>query len=874
MTKRFGILLVGVFFLLQLVCTGASTYFVYTQLRPASDPGWYMSPDTGRPLITSVDEGGPGAALRRGDEIVALDGEPLTSSLQILQLFSRLEPGGSYRVTVRRDGQMVEMALRSRPVPFSVAAPANLARLLFPTIFLITGLAVFVLKPDDKQALLLALMFGTFIGLFQPLPSGWGPGWLTGLIAVMYPVSSFFFPVFAHFFLVFPETSPLLRRFPRLGAGLYLPHLLTFFLYFASVAVLQAAAAGALARWEARLAPLARLGVGFVLVYVVGGLASVFVSYRQAGRLARRKLRIVVAGGIAGFLPLLLLLGASLVFGAEKVDLIGPWVYFTVVFAFLLFPLSFAYAIVRHQVIPVRLMIRRSVRYVLVSQGSIVLEVVMAGLAVSLVLGMVFTRLRTTSAWVVGVVSAGVAVLVWNLTTYLHHRYLAPVIDRRFFRRAYNAQQTLSELGQELRTVPDLRALTALVSAKVQEVLQTESAVCFLRDEAAGDYLASDRPGLRLAREDYVVRRLREVAQPLSVDFADAKSWARALVGAGDPARRREGELLAGLGPALLLPIAAKDQLLGILAVGPRLGDLPFSRLDRQLLMAVAWQTALAIENAELIRQRAEEERLAHELQFATEVQRRLFPQRPPEVAALELAGVCHPARGIGGDYYDFLVLGEGRVGIAVADVSGKGLSAALLMSVIQASLRVQAAGATALSDGLTGLASSMNRLLYESTDASHYATFFYALFDEGARRLSYVNAGHNPPMLFRAAEGVTLRTEAHPAGGAVQAAAAESICLLARGGPVIGLLESCDYEHETIEVRSGDVLVAYTDGVSEAQSPEGDEFGERRLAELAAAHTHLPAAELRDRIVAGVRAWVRDAPQYDDMTLVVVKVR
>jgi phosphoserine phosphatase RsbU/P len=107
-----------------------------------------------------------------------------------------------------------------------------------------------------------------------------------------------------------------------------------------------------------------------------------------------------------------------------------------------------------------------------------------------------------------------------------------------------------------------------------------------------------------------------------------------------------------------------------------------------------------------------------------------------------------------------------------------------------------------------------------------------------------------------------------------VQAAAAESICLLARGGPVIGLLESCDYEHETIEVRSGDVLVAYTDGVSEAQSPEGDEFGERRLAELAAAHTHLPAAELRDRIVAGVRAWVRDAPQYDDMTLVVVKVR
>jgi sigma-B regulation protein RsbU (phosphoserine phosphatase) len=293
--------------------------------------------------------------------------------------------------------------------------------------------------------------------------------------------------------------------------------------------------------------------------------------------------------------------------------------------------------------------------------------------------------------------------------------------------------------------------------------------------------------------------------------------------------------------------------------------------------MAVAWQMALAIENAQLVHQRAEEERLAHELKFAAEVQRRLFPQCPPTVAALDLCGVCHPARGVGGDYYDFLALGNGLLGIAVADVSGKGMSAALLMSVVQASLRVQATTAAGVNGQLTELVASMNRLLYQSTDASHYATFFYALFDERARRLSYVNAGHNPPMLFRRGRRVSAHTVGEGSSGAASpepGLVREPFYPLARGGPVIGLLEDCAYEHEMIELQPGDVPVAYTDGVSEAQNPEGDEFGEARLAEVIAAHAHLSAEELRDRIVAGLRAWVCDAPQYDDLTLVVMKVK
>jgi sigma-B regulation protein RsbU (phosphoserine phosphatase) len=295
--------------------------------------------------------------------------------------------------------------------------------------------------------------------------------------------------------------------------------------------------------------------------------------------------------------------------------------------------------------------------------------------------------------------------------------------------------------------------------------------------------------------------------------------------------------------------------------------------------MMVAWQMAFAIQNAVLVQQITEEERLRHELDIATSVQRRLFPECPPKVDRLDLAGVCHPAGGVGGDYYDFLVLEEGVVGIAVADVAGKGISAALLMSTVQASLRSQA---PAVNGRLTDLVSSMNELLHRSTDASSYATFFYAQFDERTGRLTYVNAGHNPPLLARA--GILSRVH-----GVLHAAAAThgsnaspgdpqtdtyDLSELTSGGPVIGAFQNCVYEQETIEMSSGDLLVAYTDGVTEALNPNDEEFGEQRLRTLVATSAQLSADQISDLIVDRIRGWCSDRPLHDDLTLVVMKVK
>jgi sigma-B regulation protein RsbU (phosphoserine phosphatase) len=247
-------------------------------------------------------------------------------------------------------------------------------------------------------------------------------------------------------------------------------------------------------------------------------------------------------------------------------------------------------------------------------------------------------------------------------------------------------------------------------------------------------------------------------------------------------------------------------------------------------------------------RQQVESER-RREMSMAAEAQRRLFPECVPQRQGLELYGMCQPARDVGGDYYDFIELDQHRTAIAIADVEGKGMSAALLMSVVQASLRSHT---RAQGTSLTELINSTSELLRNSTGAQNYATIFYAQFDETTRALTYLNAGHNPPLLFRG----------------------KSIERLTMGGRVIGLFEDSIYDEGVVELQTGDLLLAFTDGITEAFNPDGEEFGEERLEDFVLAHTHLPATELGEKIIETVRLWRGIAPQHDDLTLVIMRVK
>ena len=258
-----------------------------------------------------------------------------------------------------------------------------------------------------------------------------------------------------------------------------------------------------------------------------------------------------------------------------------------------------------------------------------------------------------------------------------------------------------------------------------------------------------------------------------------------------------------------------------------------------------------------LLRESQEKSRLESELEIAREVQRQLFPQVIPSVGGLELYGVCKPARTVSGDYYDFIELDGNRVGLVLGDISGKGISAALLMASIQSSLRAQfynglsrpsVAGAHPISTA--EIVRRLNRQLFESTSTEKYATFFYAVYDSHTRRLSYTNAGHLPPVLFRRG-GVQRLTE---------------------GGTVVGLFSPMEYEQAIIELEPGDVFLAFTDGLTEPENIYGEEFGEERLLEVAQHALNSPLDVLVEELYRSVNDWTGSPELQDDMTLIVAK--
>ena len=302
----------------------------------------------------------------------------------------------------------------------------------------------------------------------------------------------------------------------------------------------------------------------------------------------------------------------------------------------------------------------------------------------------------------------------------------------------------------------------------------------------------------------FLLNRLKFYRSPLvftSADLETSLRWASEQ----RPQRVNELELLRAIGLRLAAPLRTRHDLIGLLLFGEREDGASYSSSERNLLAACAEQFALTMENARLNERVLEQENVRRDIALATEVQKRLLPESAPQTEAISLGAFTLAARNVGGDYYDFLQVDDHSIGIALADVAGKGIAAALIMAVVQASLRIIAAEGNI---SLPELAAKMNRFLHRSTGFNSYATFFYAQLDEDKRQLRYVNAGHNPPYLVRA-----LRPD--PQGNDSSAPIEE----LATGGMIIGMFPGANYDESIVDLQPGDVLMAFTDVVRPKRS-------------------------------------------------------
>lgn len=849
MSKRVRVILSGLLLMLMSVNLGASIYAIFLP-RAGSYGGWNGKWDgTGEPLVTKVETAELQPQLQVGDEIIAINGVKIRENPSILGLEDATPPGTRYTMTIRRAGQLHEVAAHT--IAYKPERNVNPA-LFVILLFLVTAWAVFLLRPDDQQAWLLALMLATMTGLMGgPVPTNL-PAWLSLIAGAGESLGVLFLPILVHFFLIFPEPSPLLRRWPGLTSWLYL---LWFLVILPSMGVVRFSGAVVLWVMQFRWYPvMSTVALLFTAAYLAAALFCLVVNYRAAGAVARRRLRVAMTGSAAGLLNLLLIIVAEVAGFYRTRETLWAWLDWLTLFTFPLIPLSFVYAIIRHQVIPISLIIRRSVRYLLVARGSVLLEFIIVTVMITGALNYLFSRLRP-SGMVIGLISAAVGIAAYKIETTLHRRFLAPIIDRKFFRQSYNAHQLIAELTNELRATTSVPQLVEQVATKIQTALQTESATILLRDDRTGDYLSKyschyDHAANRAVEchepfhwphDAPILAQLGETRQPLELESPTAAAKLPAL----DQA-------------ALLLPLIGKDGMLGIIALGARLGDLPFSRDDKQLLMSVAGPTTFALEHARLVEQmidearrrqalEAENQQRAKEMEEARQLQLSMLPKTVPQLPHLEIAAYMKTATEVGGDYYDFHLSDNGELTVVVGDATGHGLKAGTVVTAMKSLFRTFAA-----EPDLVQVFSRSSRVLKEMNLRALFMGLTMIKLRGGQMRISC--AGMPSVLIYRAllqqVEEVSIK--AMPLGSVV----------------------SYPYREEMVTLDAGDIIVLMSDGFPERFNAAGEMLGYDKATEvLLSAQARLPR-EIIARFVAVGDEWAGERPQDDDVTLVVLKIK
>ena len=866
MTKKSRLILGSSIFALMIFNVLTNIYTKSAELSRSSERGWEAMEINNRSVIYRVDREGPAPQLMVGDEIIELKAISPGAFPLLYRGEVNAPIGTNYTLTIRRNGQKQDISLITAAHP-RIDLFFDYGFIFVRLIFIVTAVIVFLLRADDKQAWLLALMLGSFIGLFQPstqLLSGVS----LALIAIARFIGIVSLPLFLHFFLIFPERVPILRRFARVELWLYLPFVLfmvpTFglqrlSLYF-NIQMIPA--------WIYSFYPYRLIAVLCVIGYLLAGLIAMGVNYRAANINARRKLRVVFAGCAAGFLNLLLVF-ISEISGFKLIyPVLHDWLDKSMLLTLGLIPISFAYAIIRHQVIPVSLIIRRSVRYLLVARGSIVFGFLVVGLTLSFLLMTIFRYLNPHPI-VGGMISATVAIAAWSIFRKLHQRYIAPVIDRRFFRTVYDAQQIIAELTESLRSTTSLSQLLELVASRIQSSLQTESVTIFLCDEKTGDYLSEyschyeAKSGRVLSRElpfrfpqgGYLLSHLHGSAKTLVLDLLDGSP--KAIEEGSSFLSTEELQILQTLRPVLLMPLRV-EALLGVIMLGSRLGDLPFSRDDKRLLLSVGGPTSFAIENSRLVERMIEDarhrqelevinEQRAKELEEARRLQLSMLPMNVPQLPHLEIEAYMKPAAEVGGDYYDFHLADDGTLTTVVGDATGHGLKAGTVVTATKSLFNHLAPAAD-----IIGIFEQSSLALKQMNLRSLYMAL--AMVKINGYHLTLSSAGMPPILIYRANTGQVEESSI-------------------KGVP-LGSLITYRYCKQELELEPGDVIVMMSDGFAERFNANSEMLDYSTARDVLAKTGDGSPREIIDRLIKVSEEWAGGRPQDDDVTFVVLKVR
>ncbi len=772
-------------------------------------------------VIRELLEGGvvDRAGIRDGDFLIAVNGIVVKTPVEAQAIINKARPEDTVVYTVERRGELLQFPLHV----IKSRSPVYLAFSILGFGFLLIGLVVGVSRPGDRvprlffgMAMVAAMVFvitgQVFVGFGGiQFTVFWLVNSLIGL--VLFP------PWFVHFFVQFPyaKSTPAVRRWliPLLyvlGAG-----------FVAANALIDGFGNFTVPTF------FTMMGIGF------GVFCNSYFSLKDPAR--RKPLKSILVGtatGLMGFVYLALILTFVPAAFINHPELLLPTM------VVVLIPLSFGYSIIRYRLMDIELIVKRSIVYTVATANIAVLYLGLL-LVISFAVQNWFETMPQSQALNFGILAV-MALLFAPIKDRIQN-----VVDRRFFRERYDYQRALLAFSQELPSLIKLDEILQKINFTLTETMHVKSiAVCLYRE-------GSEEP------VNYVHRGLTEGQCDLPwrpgglVDWLRRQKAPQALYDVTLqelPIPEAEKSIIRQCRVAFAIPMFRKDHLLGIIWLGPKLSERPYSQDDIDLLMTVANQTAVAIENARLHREELEKARLENELNVARRIQQYLLPRESPAFEGLDIAGTSIPALSVGGDYFDYIPLSSTRLLITIGDVSGKGASAALYMARIQGMIQMACRTMSTPKEILL----EVNRQMYHSMDRQSFVTLILALFDRERRTIHICRAGHNPLVAVSNGRLNLIQCRGIGVGLAPNDVFAQNL------------------EEEVKPLEPGSRFVFYTDGVTEAMNHQQEEFGEERLYQLISGHSALSSDALLGRLVQEVKAFGGSAEQHDDMTLVIVR--
>jgi sigma-B regulation protein RsbU (phosphoserine phosphatase) len=818
---------VATFFVLMLTLSHALDV-LYFSATSNDQCGWLARKGKPGVEITQVVPGGVTdvAGVRNGDILHAINGMRFGDGQEAMRIINKVKLHDYVEYLLERDGSTFTTKVQVLKV-FDIRYLANF---LLGFGFLVVGYIVVLSRPQGKiqrmfaqYGILAMLLLG--LSQYQSIVS---QPWLYKTYTVALIIGwAFMMPICITFFLHFPV---------RLKGASW--RWLKVLLYAVSILTVLPSAYRLVIGWPKEFPWLISIIVSNIPgVFFVSGLIVFVVTYFvSVERARRRQLRPMLAGVVIGILSIVY---ANVLQASNQFVLFTTPILLLPTLLVVLLPVSFGYSIFRYRLMDIDLVVKKSLLYAIVTA-------LLAGLYLLLVY-----VIGTTTSYLLGTEESEVgnlfAFVVIAFTFDPLKRKAQDWIDRFFYQERYNYQRALLEFSQELPSKIHLDEILGSIISRISSTMHVEKMAVILCDDKEGCSFsaagidASDcgfdqNPDGLLA-----LLGLRRSPQSFALLATEPEIYD---IGPLDR------EKLVRSGVVLSVPMFLQGRLIGLINVGPKLSGKVYSQEDIDLLSTVGGQAAIAIENARLHQSEIEIQRFEKELALARDIQQSLLPKSDPVVSGLDISGVSIPALTVGGDYFDYIELGDGRLLVVVGDVSGKGVSAALYMSKIQGMIQVIAP----MHEHPRDMLIQVNRRIYESIERKSFITMILALFDLRRKEVLICRAGHSKALI-----GVNGTLE-----------------YLRGGGIGLGLERGPVFEQELEEIRKpldpNSLFVFYSDGLTEAMNDRDVPFGEETVFDIVKSKRSLTAQQLQQTILTSIEEHRGSAEQNDDLTVVVVK--